>query len=153
VRLASDLFDVQLVLLRRDELSPGDSAQVGVSFLSPEKAHAHVCLGTAYVVFEGARAIGEVALQRDIWRDPDRVVQVGKEYVCSVTRIEWTAAELKLENGWTATLHSRDVGLIAWAEIGTSLHEGDRLRVRLETVDPTARVVKLSLQQGPTSLG
>jgi hypothetical protein len=35
VRLASDLFDVQLDLLHQCELLPGETARVGVSFLLP----------------------------------------------------------------------------------------------------------------------
>jgi ribosomal protein S1 len=78
-------------------------------------------------------------------------VQVGQDHAAAVTRVGWTAVEVRLENGWTAALHSRDVGLAPWAEIGGSLHEGDRVCVRVEALDATMRSIHLSLQQGPRS--
>ena len=153
VRLADDLFDVQLDLLGAEELRPGECASVAVAFLSPEQVHARVRVGDAYSVFEGAREIGKLEIHSDVWADPSRVVRVGREYLATVTGVGWTAAEVRLENGWTAALHTRDVGLAAWAEIGASLREGDCLRVRVEAVDAKARSVRLSVQEGPRAAG
>jgi hypothetical protein len=153
VNLAGDLHDVQFDLLEQEELQPGARAAVGITFLLPKKAQDRIRLGDSYPVFEGAREIGLVLVARDVWTDPSRVVRVGAEYGATVTHVGWTAATVLLENGWTAALHSRDIGLPAWAEIATALHEGDRLRVRVEEVDANTRSVKLSPQAGPRSAG
>ncbi len=148
VRLGDDLFDAHLELIGPDELRPGESASVGIAFLFPE-AHARVRVGDVYPVFEGAREIGKLAVRSDVWADPARVAEVGRDYPATVTHVGWTVAAVRLEGGWTAALHSRDVGLAPWAEIGTALREGDRLRVRVEAIDKKARTVRLSLRERP----
>ena len=153
VRLAGSLFDVQFDLLERSELCPGQRAKVAITFLFPKDVQDRLQLGDSYPVFDGAREIGELAVACDVWADPSRIVRVGAEYAATVTHVGWTAATVLFENGWTAALHSRDVGLAPWAEIGTALHEADRLRVRVEDVDAKARSVRLSLREGPISAG
>jgi hypothetical protein len=152
VDVDADRFDAQVDLLSGDELRPGEDAQVGVSFLSPDLVHSRIRTGATYPVFEGAHEIGNLVVQADVWKDAERVVQVGREYSAVVTKVGWTVAEVTLENGWRAGLRSRDVGLPPWAEIGGSLHEGERLRVRVEAVDVVARSVALRLQP-PRSAG
>jgi hypothetical protein len=152
VDIDADRFDVQVDLLSGDELRPGEEAQVAVSFLSPDLVHSRIRAGGTYPVFEGAHEIGNLVVRADVWKDPERLVQVGREYAAVVTKVGWTAAQVTLENGWRAALHSRDVGLSPWAEIGGSLHEGERLRVRVEAVDVVARSVTLSAQS-PRSAG
>ena len=120
VHIDAGRFDVQVDLLSGDELCPGEDAQVAVSFLSPELVHSRIRAGATYPVFEGEHEIGSLVVRADVWKDPERVVQVGSEYDAVVTKVGWTAAEVTLENGWRATLHSRDVGLPPWAEIGGS---------------------------------
>jgi hypothetical protein len=144
VKIAADTFDVEFDLLAVAELSPGDHAAVAVSFLCPDLVYARVHAGDAFTVLEGAREIGNLVVRADVWKDPARLVQVGREYGATVTKVGWTAAEVTLENGWTAALRSRDVGLPPWAEIGAALHVGEGLRVRVEAVDPVARSVTLS---------
>jgi hypothetical protein len=146
IRVDGDLFDVQIDLLSQDEVRPGESATIGISFLSPELVHSRVRVGDAYSVFEGAREIGQFVVQTDVWKDPARLIQVGREYTATVVEVGWTAAQVALENGWTAALNSRDVGLAPWAEIGQALHEGAQLRVRVEAVDAIKRTVTLSPQ-------
>jgi len=146
VRLDGDLFDVVVELLDQDELQPGETAAVAVSFLSPDLVHSLVRVGDTYGVFEGSREIGSLLVEADVWRDPARLVRVGEEYAAKVTEIGWTTAGVVLDNGWTATLNSRDVGLAPWAEIGEALREGQHLRVRVESIDPITRAVTLSLQ-------
>ncbi len=143
VRVDGDLFGVQIELLGQDELRPGESAAVGVSFLFPHLAHSRIRVGDVYSILEGTREIGHVVVQSDVWKDPNRLVQVGREYAATVVDVGWTAAQVTLENGWRAALHSRDVGLVPWAEIGEALHEGEQLRVRVEAVDAIARTVTL----------
>ena len=92
VRLVDELFDVQLDLLGPDELHPGSSALVGVTFLAPEQVHERVCSGDTYAVFEGTREIGTLTIRSDVWTDCARVVQVGREYLATVTSVGWTAA-------------------------------------------------------------
>jgi hypothetical protein len=151
VRLGDQFFDAQLDLLANDELHPGETAPIAVSFFRPVQVAARIRAGDALPVFEGAREIGTVEVTLDVWKEPDRVVEPGKEYSATVTRVGWTAAEVRLENGWTAALHSRDVGLAPWAEIGASLHEGDHLRVRVDSLDATTRTVALSVPQERSS--
>lgn len=107
--------------------------------------------GDAYAVLEEAHEIGNLVVQADVWKDPARVIQVGREYGATVTKVGWTAAEVALDNGWTAALRSRDVGLAPWVEIGTA-HLGQDLRVRVEAVNTIARSVTLSLPT-PRSAG
>ncbi len=118
-----------------------------MSFLFPELVYALIRAGEKYPVCEGPKEIGPLSVRTDVWKDEGRRVQVGMEYAATVKTIGWTSADVELENGWTAALHSRDVGLAPWAEIGDALQLGQRLRVRVEAVDPIARIVKLSLPQ------
>jgi hypothetical protein len=145
VKIADDTFDVEFDLLGTTELSPGEHAAVAVSFLAPDLVYARVHAGDALAVLEGGREIGNLVVRADVWKDPSRLVQVGRDYGATVTKVGWTAAEVTLENGWTATLRSRDLGLPPWGEIGTALQVGEGLRVRVEAVDPIARSVTLSL--------
>jgi hypothetical protein len=153
VRLGGELFDAQVDLLGPAELSPGERALVGVTFLSPDLVHAQVRIGDVYPVLEGTREIGKLTVRSDVWTDPIRAVEVGRDYAATVTAVGWTIAEVTLENAWTAPVRSADVGLAPWAEIGTSLHEGDRLRVRVEAVDVKMRSVRLSVQKRSESAG
>ena len=147
VRIGSELLDVTFTLLAQDQLRPGESAAIGVSFLSPHLVESQVRVGDAYRVFEGPREIGTLEIQRDVWSDAARLVQMGEEYDATVMEVGWTSAKVLLENGWTAALHSRDIGLAPWAEIGDVLRTGHQVRVRVEAIDVIRRIVTLSLQQ------
>src|SRR5260370_1155734 len=87
VRADGELFDVQVDLLDQDELCPGQRASVGVSFLSPHLVHSRIRVDGDYPVLEGSREIGKLVVRLDVWKDPARLVQVGKEYVATVTRV------------------------------------------------------------------
>jgi ribosomal protein S1 len=113
--------------------------------LSPELVYTRIQVGEKYSVHEGSQEIGVFWVYADVWKDENRRVLVGEEYAATVMSIGWTAAGVQLENGWTAGVNSRDVGLVPWAEIGEALHVGQQLRVRVEAVDPIARKIALSV--------
>jgi hypothetical protein len=145
VRVENEFYDVHVDLIGQDELRPGGSALVGVSFLSPDLVYSRIQAGEKYSVYEGSRQIGTFLLLADVWKDENRRVLIGKDYAATVTSIGWTMADVQLENGWTAGVNSRDVGLVPWAEIREALQVGQQLRVRVEAVDPIARSVTLTI--------
>ena len=85
MKIGDDTFDVQLDLLDGTELSPGDHTTVAVSFFSPDLVYERIHAGDVLAVLEGTREIGSLAVRADVWKDPARLVEVGREYGATVS--------------------------------------------------------------------
>jgi hypothetical protein len=70
--------------VRDEELRPGDTTLVAVSFISPAFIAGRIDARDSLPVFEGPREIGTLEVLVDVWKDPNRLVEPGREYQATV---------------------------------------------------------------------
>ena len=126
------------------ELPPGQSTDVRLSFLSIRDVASRLRIGDSYQLCEGTRPVGEVRITRDVWSDIETLVSPGEVRRAVVESVGWTRARLSVEGGIITDLSSQAMGLRQWDEIGQALHCGDALRVRVERIDRDSRRIEVS---------
>lgn len=143
-KIGEEYFDCIVELVSQQELSPGRSADVRMTFLSVREVASRLRVGDSYALYEGTRPVGEVRITHDVWGDIDTLPALGEVRRAVVESVGWTRARLSVEGGITTDLSSQDMGLRQWDEIGQVLHCGDALRVRVERIDREAREIRVS---------
>jgi ribosomal protein S1 len=99
--------------------------------------------GRLYVLGErGEIGVTQERPEEDPWRDPSQFA-IGKEFVSAVVRVMSYGCFVELMPGvWGLLLPQRSVGRLA---------EGDRIRVRVDSVNPEERKIEVSqVAQGVT---
>jgi hypothetical protein len=143
-KIGEEYFDCMVEFVGQQELSPGQSTDVRLSFLSVRDVASRLRVGDSYQLCEGASPVGEVRVTRDVWADIEVLVSPGEVRRAVVESVGWTRAQLSVDGGITTDLSSQDMGLRQWDEIGQVLHCGDALTVRIERVDRDARDIRVS---------
>ena len=143
-KVEGENFDCFAEFIVAEEIQPGDSTDVRLSFLSIELLASRLQVGEAYELCDGGKAVGEVRLTKDVCSNIDSMVAVDKVREAVVSKVEWTRARLLVDGDIDTDLSSHDMGLQPWDEIEERLHVGDRLRVRVEQIDKQNREIRIS---------
>jgi hypothetical protein len=143
-KIGDEYFDCIVEFVSQQEVSPGKSADVRLSFLSVADIAPRLRVGDSYQLCQGSRPGGEVRITHDVWSDIETLASPGEVRRAVVESVGWTRARLAVEGGITTDLSSQDMGLRQWDEIGQVLHCGDALRVRVERIDREARDISVS---------
>jgi hypothetical protein len=148
-KIDEEYFDCMVEFVSQQELSPGASADVRVSFLSIRDVASRLRVGDSYQLCDGARPVGEVRVTRDVWSDIETLVSPGEVRRAVVESVGWTRPRLSVEGGIITNLSSQAMGLRQWNEIGQTLRCGDALRVRVERIDRDTGALRFPLSRGP----
>lgn len=143
-KIGEKYADCMVEFVSQQELSPGQSTDVRLSFSYIRDVASRLRVGDSYQLCPGFRPVGEVRITRDVWSDIETLASPGDVRRAVVESVDWTRARLSVEGGITTDLSSQDMGLRQWDEIGEVLHCGDALRVRVERIDREARDIRVS---------
>jgi hypothetical protein len=143
-KVEGELFDCLAEFVGAQEILPGESTDVRLSFLSMQLLASRLRVGEVYELCDGWKPVGEVRLTKDVWNNIDSMVAVGEVRAAVVSKVGWTRAHMSVEGGIDTDLSSQDVGLQPWDEIEKRLCVGDRVRVRVEQIDKPNRQIRIS---------
>jgi hypothetical protein len=142
-------FDCQINLVNLEQIAPGESAEVTITFLAIDLVTSLIQIGNHYQIYEASEPIGEIFIDKDPWHNIESWACEGEIREAFVRSVFQSVAGISMESisikgGIETCLMSEDVGLQEWDDINKVLKEDKFIKVRIEKIDKVYRQIKVS---------